>query len=170
MRRRGFLRLGLLGGGLLALSSVGLGMWPALLRHAPRRKLELLDEMEFAVLAAVAARVVTQPDADPIELAHRVEEAVRFGAPESQDDFKKLLRLLENGFAGMLLDLRPRPFTRLPPEAQDAALLAFRDSRLALRRSGYHALRRLTAAAYYSNISTWAGLGYPGPPSISVPT
>ncbi len=168
MKRRRFLKVGLAGGALLAASGVGLSLWPSLVRHHPRRRTFVLDAAGFNVLAHAAARIVPA-DGDPAEIAHRVDETLALGPPEAQDDFRKLLSLLESGLAGLLLDARPRPFTRLPPAQQDAALLAFRDSRLAVRRSGYHALRKLCLGGYYAADSTWAAIGYPGPPTISAP-
>ena len=62
------------------------------------------------------------------------------------------------------------PFTRLSPAAQDDVLVDWRDSRLALRRSGYTVLRKLTQAAHYAAPEAWPDTGYPGPPQIAVPT
>ncbi|HET9451941.1 MAG TPA: hypothetical protein VFO83_13715, partial [Aggregicoccus sp.] len=56
-------------------------------------------------------------------------------------------------------------FTRLSPEAQDAVIADWRDSGLALRRTGFQALRALAAGAYYSSPRVWPAVGYPGPPS-----
>ena len=169
MRRRGFLKLGLVGGALLGLTGAGLGLWPSRIRFVPQRALRVLDPAGFNVLAQVAARVAPS-DGDPVAIAHGVDETLVAQTPEAQDDFRKLLRLLENGLARLLLDGRPRNFTRLVAASQDAALAAFRDSRLVVRRSGYHALRKLCLAVYYAAPSTWGVIGYPGPPTISAPT
>jgi hypothetical protein len=166
MRRRRFLQLGLFGGALLAVSGTGLALFPSRRAHVPRRPLLHLDELEFAILAAVAARVIAVPGADPVAIAHDCDAVLDLNAPESRADVKRLLRLLENGLAGLLLDARPSNFTRLDGAAQDAALYAFRDSRLVARRSGYHALKKLCAASFYSHDSTWSAIGYPGPPTI----
>jgi hypothetical protein len=149
---------------------VGLGLWPSRVRYTPRRALLVLDAANFNVLATAALRAVRAPGVDPIEIAHAVDTVLARGIPEAQDDFRRLLQLLENGLAGLLLDGRPRPFTWLGPEGQDAALYKFRDSAIAARRAGYHSLRRLCLSAYYVGDSTWQGIGYPGPPQISVPT
>ena len=170
MTRRRFLRWGLWGGALLTVSAIGIGAWPSRIKHVPRRPLQVLDAAGFNVLAVAAERAVRAPGADPAELAHAVDTVLSRGTPEAQDDFRRLLQLLENGLAGLLLDGRPQPFTRLSPAGQDAALLAFRDSRITARRAGYHSLRRLCLAAYYVLPSTWESIGYPGPPQISVPS
>jgi hypothetical protein len=168
MNRRSFLKRGLLGGALLAVG--GLGLWPSTRRFASRRPLKLFDERRFAIVAAIAARTVHAPGADPVEIAHRVDDTLNSATPDVQGDFKQLLLLFDNALAGLVLDGHLRPFTALSGEEQDAVLLAWRDSRLVLRRGGYHALRKLTLAAHYSQPSTWSSVGYPGPPTLSVPT
>ena len=171
MNRRTFIRRGLLGGLLLAVGgSVGLLAWPSDQRLRPRRPLKALDERQFAVLAAVAARTVGAPKADPITIAERVDAQMALAPPEARADFGKLLLLFENALAGLVFDGRARPFTRLPPEAQDQVLAHWRDSRLAVRRSGYAALRKLTQAAWYAAPEAWPDVGYPGPPQLAVPT
>jgi hypothetical protein len=113
---------------------------------------------------------VTAPAADPIEIAHRVDAQLALGSPEARADFAKLLGLLESALAGLLLDGRPRPFTHLSPAAQDDVLASWQTSHLAVRRSGYGVLRKLTQAAYYAAPEAWADVGYPGPPQIGLPT
>jgi hypothetical protein len=171
MKRRSFLKRGLFGGFLLATAGgLGLGLFPSLLERKPRRALKVLDEKRFAVLAAIAARTVQAPGADPIEIAHAVDATIALGVPEAQSDFRQALLLFENALAGLLFDGRTKPFTRLSPEAQDAVLLAWRDSKLVVRRAAYHSLRKLTLAAHYANPTSWPTVGYQGPPQISVPT
>ncbi len=171
MNRRTFIRRGLVGGLLLAVGgSVGLLAWPSDQRLRPRRPLQALDARQFAVLAAVAARTVGAPHADPITIAERVDAQMALAPPEARADFGKLLLLFENALAGFVFDGRARPVTRLGPEAQDAVLAHWRDSRLAVRRSGYAVLRKMTQAAWYAAPEAWADVGYPGPPQIAVPT
>ena len=47
-----------------------------------------------------------------------------------------------------------------------AALQSMRTSPLALKQQAYHALHDITGAAYFSDPSTWAVLGYPGPVAV----
>lgn len=164
--RRGFLKRGLIGGVLLSAAG-GLGLWPSAAGVAPRQALLVLGERHFAILAAIAARTVTAPGADPVAIAHGVDATLARSPREVQDDFLRLLLVFEGALTGLLLDGRIGPFTRLSPEAQDAALEAWRDSRLVLRRTGYIALKKLTIAAYYATPESWAGVKYPGPPPIT---
>ena len=166
MKRRALLKVGLLGGGLLAVAGSGLQLIPSRRTRSPRRPLRYLDATEFAILAAAAGRIITVVGADVVAIAHVVDGALEAVSPEARSDFRHLLRLLESALAGLLLDGRPMNFTRLGPAGQDAALKAFRDSSLVLRRTGYQALRKLCAASYYANETTWPAIGYPGPPTI----
>lgn len=167
MQRRGFLKKGLLGGALLALGGSGLLLYPGQHVAAPTQALRVLDERAFQVMVAIAARVVPYPGADAVAIAHAVDASLSRTVPEAQADVVKLLGLFENALPGLLLDGRAAPFTRLDPDAQDRALERWRDSRLVLRRSGYHALRRLCLGAYYADPITWPALHYRGPPDLA---
>jgi hypothetical protein len=166
VQRRDFLKKGLLGSALLALGGGGLLLYPGRRLATPTQALRVLDERAFQVMVAIAARIVPYPGADAVVIAHAVDTALSYTAPESQADLVKLLGLFENALPGLLLDGRAAPFTRLDPDAQDRALEHWRDSRLVLRRSGYHALRRLCLGAYYADPIAWPTLHYRGPPDL----
>lgn len=171
MNRRTFIRRGLWGGVLLAVGgSIGLAAWPSHETARPRRPLRALTGRQFAVLAAVAGRFVTAPNVDTVEIAHRVDAQMATSPAEVRADFGNLLLLFDNALAGLVFDGRPQPFTRLSPQAQDDVLASWRDSRLAVRRSGYVVLRKLTQASWYAAPEAWAETGYPGPPQIAAPT
>jgi hypothetical protein len=84
----------------------------------------------------------------------------------AQKELRQLLGLFENGLAGFLFGGRTRPFTRLDGAEQDRVLEEWRDSGIALRRTGYAALRTLLMAAYYQSPLVWPAVGYGGPPGI----
>jgi hypothetical protein len=170
MNRRSFLRKGALAGVLLFAGGAGLALFPTRRSYTPRKHLKALDEKRFAILAAVAARIVQAPGVDPVGIAHGIDETIDLWVEENRADFLKLLGLFDNGLAGLILDGHARPFTHLGPEAQDKALEAWRDSRILLRRAGFQTLRKLTAAVHWSNPTNWASSGYAGPPTLSVPT
>ncbi len=163
-----FIKRGLFGGLLLGIGGTGaLALYPSDLKFKPKRALRSFDEHTFGVLAAIASRTVTAPGADPVEIAHRVDETISLGVPEGRADLGKLLLLFENAAVGFLFDRRTKPFTVLDEKAQDRVLEAWRDSKLVLRRSGYLALKKLTLAAHYASPDTWASVNYPGPPEIA---
>ncbi len=170
--RRGFLKRTLIGGaGLTLAGAIPLALRRTLLRPAPAEPLRLFDPAEYSVLAAVADRIVPrtaadQPTAAEIGVAQKADLLLSRADPDTQRDFKQLLGLFDSALAAFLLDGRTRPFTRLSPEDQDRALVDWRDSRLALRRSGFQALERLCAALYYADPRSYSTVGYPGPPLV----
>ncbi|MBM4280596.1 MAG: hypothetical protein FJ137_07480 [Deltaproteobacteria bacterium] len=164
MQRRSLLKVSLAGAVALSVGGgAGLALWPGDTSVRPQRPLLSLPERAFPVLVAVAARVLKGTTANPVEIAHRVDEALRYATPESRSDLADVFGLLENGLTGLMLRGQPRPFTLLDERAQDEALLAWRDSRVGLLRGAYHALRKLCLAAHYATPSSWAEVGYGGP-------
>lgn len=166
MNRRRFVQRGLFGAAVLLLGGGGLSLYPTRHIASPSKPLRVLDDRGFQVIAAVAARVITAPDADPSALAERIDESLSRVPPEAQADLASLIGLFENALPGLLLDGRATPFTRLDGPAQDRALASWRDSSLVVRRSGYHALRRLCFVAYYGDERAWPGIHYSGPPDV----
>jgi len=164
MQRRSLLKIGLLSGSVLGVGGLsGLAIWPGDHSARPGRVLAVIDEANFAVLVAVAGRMCQGTTARPVEIAHRVDDALRFTFPEARKDMNTVLGLLENALGGALLRGSPRPFTLLDGAAQDAALLTWRDSSVGLLRGAYQALRKLCLAAHYANVGSFAELDYGGP-------
>jgi len=175
--RRRFLKRGLFGGALLVFG----GALPFVFRSTrrgsgPRAPLRLLSGEEYAVLAAVAARIVPGdgadarwPRAEALDCAGKVDALMATVHPEVGNDFRRLLRLCESSFIGTFTAGSPRPFTRAAAAEQDARLEAWRRSRLGILRSGYQALKRLADAVYYSSPELYPLIGYPGPPSVPQP-
>lgn len=166
--RRRFLQGGLLGGALLALGGTGLALRSSRLVPLPPEGLRVLSPAQYAVMDAFVRRMVPPhagfPSHEEVRTALNADRLLAGVQPEAQQELRQLLDLFESALAGLLLAGRTTPFTRLSPEAQDAVLADWRDSRLALRRTGFQALRALAAGAYYGSPLTWAAVGYPGPP------
>ncbi|OGQ12024.1 MAG: hypothetical protein A2138_21560 [Deltaproteobacteria bacterium RBG_16_71_12] len=167
MKRRGFLKLGIVGGVVLAAGGTTIALLPGDRSVRPRTPLAALTDAQFAVLAAVAARVMARTTADPVTIAHSVDSALRFAPPEVQHDLGLALGLLDNALVALITGRRPAPFTQLDEAAQDAAFHAWGGSRLALLRSAYQGLRKLCLAAHYATPAAAAALGYV--PSIAKP-
>jgi hypothetical protein len=172
--RRAFLKRGLLGGALLLVGgALPLSLRSTLVRGQPKRALKLLSVEEHAVLAAVAARFAPGdgagpqwPTAEALDCAGKVDALMATVHPAVGAELRQLLRLFESALFGLVIARSPTPFTRCTPAEQDARLESWRHSRLAVLRSGYQALKRLSHATYYSSPEVYALVGYPGPPEV----
>jgi hypothetical protein len=165
--RRSLLKKGLLGGLLLLLGGgTGLAYFPSRDGFTAPQQLLSLTQARFQVLAAVAARVVPS-GADAAAVALEVDRILSYAVTETRQDIEKLLGLFENALPGLLLDGRAMPFTRLSEAGQDDVLESWRTSRLALRRSGYQALRKLCMVAYWTQPASWAAVGYDPPSGLN---
>jgi hypothetical protein len=161
--RRTFLKRGLFGGVVLLLGGAALGALPGAHVADPTGELLVLDNASFQVLVAIARRVIVQKDVDHVALVHKIDRSFANTAPEVQADIVKLLHLFDSALASALLDRRVVPFTARSGEDQDATLLEWRDSSLAVRRSGYHGLRKLCLVTYWAEESSFATVGYAPP-------
>lgn len=165
--RRGILRMGLIGGALLALGGGGLALFPSRIIAGPTTPLLALEPRAFQTMIALAARIVTAKGRDPLAIAHGVDRTLSYASKETASDVGKVLGLLENALPGLLLDGRLGPFTRLSASSQDAVLDSWRKSRIELRRSGYQAIRKLALAAYYVEERSWPPLDYDPPSGLN---
>lgn len=173
--RRSFLKTGLFGGVLLAIGGAGfLATRSTRTVPLPKAGLKVLSEDEYAVMAAIAARIVVPrknfPTVDEVFLAEGCDLVIARASIGVQQELKQLLGLFDNALTNAIFDLRFKPFTKLLPAEQDAVLRDWSQSAFELRRTGYQALRTIAVAAYYGNPKTWGAVGYPGPPPLHDPT
>ena len=180
--RRGFLKKGILGAALLFVGgAVPLALRGGIDRARPRGALRLFTPHEYAIFAAIAARIVpgdaapaaagagpspAWPTALARDCAGKADALMALAHPSVGAELRQLLHLFESGLGGVFTNLQVSPFTRLPPAEMDARLTAWRTSHLALLRSGYQALKRLAQATYYSSPEVYPLIGYPGPPVV----
>ena len=187
--RRGFLKKTVAGAALLAAAgAVPLALRKTRLRPA-KQPLRFFTPAEYSVFAAVAERVLARGPADvPADLAAVLRARPAAPAPADLDvagradaflapldaasakDLKQLLALFDNALFSFATGGPPRPFTRMSAAEQDAHLERWATSRMAVRRTGFQALKRLSAAVYYGAPATYASVGYPGPPDELVRT
>jgi hypothetical protein len=59
------------------------------------------------------------------------------------------------------------PWDRIDIAETSAFLNRWRDSNVAMLRSGYQALHQLVMASWYGQEPSWDRIGYPGPPHIA---
>jgi hypothetical protein len=168
------LKKGALGGALLfAAGSLPIVFRPSGPMAFPTRPLRQLTASEYGIFAAAAARLVLGDGADArwplpaaVDCAAKLDDNLTTLPPRAASEFRKLLRLFENGMSGLLFLGHPQTFTAASPAEQDRRLQSWRHSRLALLRTGYQAIKRLAHATYYASPETFAAVGYPGPPVI----
>jgi hypothetical protein len=164
----------LLGGALLAVGGGTVIALRSTRGSAPSKEgLKVFSAHEYAILAAIARRVIAAREGDPttdqVDVALRADRAIALAHPSVQKELKQLLHLFENGLTGVFSGASFAPFTASSHRAQDARLRAWSTSRVALFRTGYQAMKRLTAACYWSSPLTWKAAGYPGPPDLGIP-
>lgn len=162
-------RLLLLAPAALAVGAGGLALWPGALRPPPGT-LRVLSEREWSILAAAAQALCPGadglPSADELEIASTLDAAFASFHPGDVAELKQALRLLDNALPGLLLDGRWGPFSRASAQARAQTLLAWRTSRIRLRRRVYKALHGLVMTTYWGHPRTWPHVGYPGPPDF----
>lgn len=169
MGRRRFIQGGLVG--ILLLAGAG---WLAWRRREevgfPGGPFAVLSALEAAVLLDIARRVLPPgpdfPAPEGVRVVERVDAFLSMSHRGVQRDVKRLLVLFDSAFFGLILDRSPSRFRAASPTTQDARLRAWAEGRLAVRRTGFRALRRLVCSAYYSSPATWSAVGYPGPPAL----
>ncbi len=169
--RRGFLRKGLVGGALLALGGTAfLTLRRTLRAEQPHGPLLVLSLDEYAVFAAVASRVVAvdgdSPSTDDVDVAGRADAAMALWPDSAQMDFRRVLHLFENALTGAATRTGFETFTASSLRLQDARLVEWAGSRIAVFRTGYQAMKRLAGACYYAAPAAWPATGYPGPPEL----
>lgn len=100
------------------------------------------------------------------EVARIVET---YFSPTQREDFRRLLRTVERPVANLLLAGRPKRFTHMGEDERERYLLGWAHSRLAVKRQGFHALKRLVLFLAYAKVSedgrnpNWPAVGYQGP-------
>lgn len=180
--RRGLLKKTLAGAALLAVA----GAVPVALRRTrvgvtPKGLLFFTPE-EHAIWASMAARILAveatagsrepaqdeapgpAPSPAEIDVAGKSDAFLAPLPAGDRKDLKRLLALFESALFSVLSGGPARPFTAMSAAEQDQHLRGWQTSRLAVKRTGFQAMKRLCCAVYYSDPRTYASVGYPGPP------
>jgi hypothetical protein len=167
--RRGLLKKTIGGAVLLAgAAAVPVAMRKTKLREAPAG-LKFFTAAEYSIWAAVADRVLADPpnaapSPEQIDVAAKCDFFLGPLPEHDAKDLKQLLALFDNALFSFLTGGPPKPFTQMDAAQQDAHLSAWENSRLAIRRTGFQAMKRLCCAVYLGSPETYASVGYPGPP------
>jgi len=131
---------------------------------------------ELATLAELAETFVR---GGAVRRADLFEQALEGAADPAQvRQLRLVLRLVESRLVNLVLAGTPRPFRDLSPPARERYLVGWADSRLALRRTAFHGLRKLLTFLAYADPGDGvpnpllAAIGYrpDDPPPTSSPT
>jgi hypothetical protein len=183
--RRGLLKKTIGGVVLLgAASAVPVALRKTRLRESAAQ-LKFFSPAEYSIWAAVAERILAwdatpttaeearltgfverpaAPSPAQLDVAAKADAFLSPLPPSDAKDLKQLLTLFDNALFSLLTGGPATPFTQMSAAQQDAHLHAWQTSRLAIRRTGFQAMKRLCAAIYFGAPETFASVGYPGPP------
>jgi hypothetical protein len=163
--RRAFLT----SGALAALALAGAG---ALYRltHLPAARFTLDGEARAALEAIVPAMLAGALPPDPAASAipaaiERVRLAIRGLPLATQTEIQDLFGLLALAPARRFLAGVPDGWANASTAQVSAFLQSWRLHRLQMLQVAYHALHDLVLGAWYADPSSWAAIGYPGPPT-----
>lgn len=173
--RRGFLKFGVLGAGLLMGAGV-LGSLQGCTTHQlasqPERPLKLLREKDAIILSAIAPVILKGNfPTDPPQrqqaidsLLIQVDEFLLHSSEYAHAEFEKMFDLMYLAPTRVLMTGIWSSWQNASDEDIEEFLVSWRDSRLNLLRMGYAQLTQLTSLVYYSDPHAWNADIYPGPP------
>lgn len=168
MKRRTLFKLGMASAALLALGGgaaalLGAGLHSGKLSGTGRAVFRAVGRgvLQGSLPADEAARKTALDG-----LLDRIDALTLALPPHAQDELSQLLSLLANGAGRQLLAGLDRDWPVASEADVQQALEGMRFSAFALRQQSYAALHDITAAAYFTDVSTWPQLGYPGPLAI----
>jgi hypothetical protein len=125
-------------------------------------KPQIFNPKEFSVLqAALECMVPKARHREKIDLALRVDEALREVRSQLARELKLLLVVLEYG--PPVLGFRFKRFSHMTPQEQSEYLGSWERSFLPIKRMGFQALKRAALAAFYGAEASWSRVGYRGP-------
>lgn len=168
MQRRTLFKLGAASAAMLALGGgaavlIQAGLQNGKLAEAGREVFRAVGRavLQGSLPADDAARQVALDG-----LLARIDELTRALPGHAQDELSQLLSLLASAPGRYLMAGLRQPWPVASNADIQQALQGMRLSALALRQQAYAALHDITAAAYFTDASTWPQLGYPGPLKI----
>lgn len=171
LSRRSLLKVGLLGGAVLATAGVTVALVDRF-SATPAEGYRALRPADLPILFALAPVMLdgaVAPERLP-EASHSTVRALDAQLDHLSPEMLKLTR--------QMLDVLALPVTRGPlsgiwgswenatPEAVRGFLARWENSPLALLRMGHASLLQLVMMAWYGQPESWAHCGYPGPPIV----
>jgi hypothetical protein len=168
MKRRTLFKLGAASTVLLALGGGAAALLQSGLHNG---KLGEAGREVFRAVGRAVLEASLPTDAAARQLAldgllERIDALTLALPPHAQEELSQLLSLLASVPGRHLLAGVNQPWPAASEAELQQALQGMRFSSLALRQQAYAALHDITAAAYFTDVSTWPQLGYPGPLAI----
>lgn len=169
--RRELLKAGLLGSALLAGAHLAASVPAARAQAAPA--LVFMTPSDVTIMRAVAPVVLdgalpagAEGEAALDEVIAGMDRSISRLAPAVQQEVRDMFDLLGLAPARMLVLGLWDGWATASPQAVAEAMAGLRDSRFAIKRSIYSALRDLPVSSWYGNPKSWARIGYDGPPQV----
>jgi hypothetical protein len=168
MQRRSLLKLGLVSGAVLVLAGGAIALMEPGLRDA---RLSPSGRVVFSAVgsALLEGSLPIAPEPRQAALAgllDRIDGLVGALPPHAQDELSQLLAILASRSGRRLLAGIDEDWPLASTAAVQQGLQSMRLSSVALRQQAYQALHDIVGGAYFSDSTTWALLGYPGPTPI----
>ena len=170
--RRKLLKLGLLGGAVLATAGAAASLSGCSAESPAKTGFQVWREADMAFLQALLPVVLAGavvPGQMPAAL-HATLKNIDNGLAQVSPAMLKLTRqLLDVCSSGLTRGALTGVWSRWEnarAEQVEAFLLRWRDSSLDLFRQGHSAMLQLVLMAWYSRPESWAHCGYPGPPQL----
>jgi len=168
MQRRRWLQWGVAGVATLAVLGGAASRWQ------PAWKDDALSPPGRELVAALAAAFLdgSLPTATLAQAAalrvvsDRTGELILALPAHSRAELQQLLSLLIHPAGRLGLAGLHRPWAEASVAQVQEALQTMRHSAITLRQQAYLALHDIVGSAYFSDPSTWAQLGYPGPQTV----
>lgn len=161
--RRSFLKAGLVGS--LVLITAG-GVYRAIRQPEPPSRYVMDDAARAVLSGLIPAMLKGAIDPTPEEIKRAIDSvqtAIAGLSLSAQKEIQDLFALLVLGPSRRFLVGLPDDWPQAKQEDITAFLQNWRTSRLALLQTAYHGLHDLIIGSWYSEPSSWAAIGYPGP-------
>lgn len=144
------------------------------LHQLPERR--FFSEGEFAVLEALCARLIPQPDRDePVPIAPWIDADLQAGKGEGfrHPDMPPAGEAWRRGLAALDAEARKRyaqPFAALHAEGRDAVLSAVQSGEASAfgdlpQQEVFKLILKAVVGVYYSHPAAWSEVGFGGPAS-----
>lgn len=159
LNRRQFLQVGIAGAIVLATVPV---------MSRPRATSAVLIGALAPVVLAGALPADPKARAEAVrEVVEAFHRAVAGMSPAVQEEIGELVGLLAFAPTRIVFTGLASPVEKSSADEIGAFLSRWRRSDFDLLRAGYQALTQLIQASWYDNPSSWAAIGYPGPPKLT---